>query len=602
MTDALLLSGNEAIARGAYESGVLLGTGYPGTPSTEILETLDAQTDIQVQWAPNEKVALEVALGASFAGARALVTMKHVGLNVAADPLMTSAYIGAKGGLVIVTADDPGMHSSQNEQDNRRYAQFAKLPMLEPGDSQEAKDFTIEAFEISERFELPVLLRLTTRVCHSKSLTRCKEPVGRNRTLHFDRDPRRFVMLPAYARKRHALLEQKLRELRAFSETTVLNRVEWGRGDRRLGIVCSGVVYHYVREVFPDAAVLKIGLSYPLPVENIRKFGRKVRDLLIVEELEDWMLEAVLASGTAARGKPASFRLGELDPDRVKAIVEQTEDPAQLPPAEPAIPPRPPSMCPGCGHRGVYMVLKELDAIVTGDIGCYTLGALPPLEAVDSCVCMGASIGTGLGLRRVLPPEEARRVVSVIGDSTFFHSGLTGVLDAAYNGGGGAILILDNRTTAMTGHQDHPGSGARLDGQPAPAADPADLCRAMNIGHVVSVDAYDVPSLRREIRRAMESECAAVVVCRSRCMLREREPASAPLRIDAALCVGCGRCMDLGCRAIHESADGTMEIDAALCAGCGLCAHACKSGAIAATEPVMVQAAGRKMKWRRSST
>ncbi|MFO7956154.1 MAG: thiamine pyrophosphate-dependent enzyme [Candidatus Brocadiia bacterium] len=464
----LLLAGNEAVALAALHSGVRMATGYPGTPSTEILETLVelASPDVIKRWAPNEKVALEVGLGSAFAGARTLVTMKHVGVNVAADPLMTGAYTGVKGGLVLVSADDPGMHSSQNEQDNRHYARFAGLPMLEPSDSQEAYDFARRAFALSEEFETIVMLRLTTRICHSKSVVRPAEPEQVDREYTFERDIERFVMVPGNARKRHVVLEEKLGRLEDFSNRTDLNTVVGNPSGAAFGIVAAGVAYQYVREVAPNVPVFKVGMCWPLPLKAIGAFQQKVGSVLVVEELTDFMLENLRAAGITAQGKDAAFRQGELDPDRVRQIIDGEPDevpevPEDLPP------PKPPVLCPGCGHRSVFHVLKKLKLTVTGDIGCYTLGALPPLSNLDTCVCMGASVGNALGIERVVPEQEARRTVAVIGDSTFFHSGLTGVLDAAYNGSVGTLLILDNRTTAMTGGQAHPGTGERLDGSEA---------------------------------------------------------------------------------------------------------------------------------------
>ncbi len=581
-----LLSGNEAVATAAIHSGVKMATGYPGTPSTEILETLASlkPEDVVARWAPNEKVALEVALGSAFAGARSLATMKHVGVNVAADPLMTGAYIGVKGGLVLVTADDPGMYSSQNEQDNRHYARFSGLPMLEPSSSQEAYEFARRAFRLSERFESIVLLRLTTRICHSKGVVIPREPEDFSREYAFERDIQRFVMVPANARKRHAALEEKLAELRDFSEGTDLNRTVGEAEGAPLGIVAAGIAYQYVREAAPEVPVFKVGMCWPLPLEAIREFGRQVEDLLVVEELTDFMLNNLRSAGIRARGKQAEFRLGELNPDRVRCIISgERYTPPEAPEDAPA--PRPPVLCPGCGHRSVFHVLKKLKLLATGDIGCYTLGALPPLSNLDTCVCMGASIGNALGIERVVPPEQARDVVAVIGDSTFFHSGLTGVVDAVYNGSRGTLLILDNRTTAMTGGQAHPGTGMRLDGEPAPVVNPAEVCRGLGVEDVKSIDSWDREGLEEGLRDSIERDEFSVIICRRPCLVLNREARSAPYRIDPERCTECGACLRTGCPALRQ-AEGHVEIDQVYCSGCGLCFEVCRFDAVEPTEEV----------------
>ena len=580
-----LLAGNEAVALAAQHSGVKMATGYPGTPSTEILETLASfgHESIVMRWAPNEKVALEVGLGSGFAGARTLVTMKHVGVNVAADPLMTAAYTGTRGGLVLITADDPGMHSSQNEQDNRHYARFAGLPMLEPCDSQETYDFTRRAFELSERFQTIVLLRLTTRICHSKGLVTPSKPEQVDREYRFERDIQRFVMVPGNARKRHAALEQTLEQLGSFSENTDLNGTVTDTEDAELGIVAAGVAYEYVRELAPDVPVFKVGMCWPLPIEGIRRFQEAVGDLLVVEELSDFMLDNIRAAGIPARGKDRPFRLGELSPDRVKRIIAGNPDFQPEPEAD-VPPPRPPVLCPGCGHRSAFHVLKKLGLLVTGDIGCYTLGALPPLSNLDTCVCMGASVGNALGIERVTSNEEdARQVVAVIGDSTFFHSGLTGVLDAVYNGARGTLLILDNRTTAMTGGQEHPGTGTRLDGKPAPAIDPAEACRGLGVKDVKVIDAYDREGLEAGIRDSLDREEYSVIVCQRPCLLVHGRSETAQYRVDPERCENCGVCLRTGCPALQQVEDH-VEINHVYCAGCGLCFEVCPFDAIEQVE------------------
>ncbi|MDT8436817.1 MAG: thiamine pyrophosphate-dependent enzyme, partial [Gemmatimonadota bacterium] len=474
----ILLSGNEAIAEGALEAGARFACAYPGTPSTEILETLVRRGGIRAEWAPNEKVALEAGYGAALGGARVLVAMKHVGVNVAADPLFSASYAGVLGGLVIVSADDPAMHSSQNEQDNRHFARAAKIPMLEPSDSQEAKDMTVRAFEISERFDTPVLLRVTTRICHGMSPVAAerdaawpKAPLRR-----YERDFARRVLLPANARRRHEFVEERLRELEELGcADRGLNPVLWG--DRTIGVVTAGAAFPYVREVLPGASVLKLGLSHPLPRDRVREFAAGVDELYVVEELDPFLEEQIRALGIRAVGKGILPRTGELGPDEVAAAFG-LGGPAGGNGAAPdggdgatsiPVPPRPPVLCAGCGHRGVFYVLAKLGLLVTGDIGCYTLGALPPLEAMDACLCMGASIGMAHGLEIALrEADDARRVVGVIGDSTFLHSGITGLINTVYNGGVSTLLVLDNSTTAMTGHQGHPGTGRRASGEPAP--------------------------------------------------------------------------------------------------------------------------------------
>ena len=550
-----LASGNEAVAQAALDSGVALGTGYPGTPSTEILETFDALGG-RAQWAPNEKVALEVGIGAAFAGARALVTMKHVGLNVAADPLFTAAYTGVTGGLVVVSADDPGMASSQNEQDNRRFAVAAGVPMIEPSDSQEAYDFTLLAIEISERWRIPVLLRMTTRVCHSATLVQTKGQLAPPNPPNFVRDVPGRVMIPAYARPAHLRLRAKLAAIAAWNENDGptltwepsegsqtlprwyaagnegareargVGRVAGGPEapvggagglPTRLGIITSGISYQHVREAAPRARVLKIGLSYPPPVEAMRRFAASVDRALVVEEGDPYLYEAARTAGIAVEQKPEMYRFGELNVNRVRRIVAGEVSPEPVLPAG-----KPPELCPGCPHRNVFEALRDLDCIVAGDIGCYTLGVLPPFSAMDTCVCMGAAIGVGLGLRHTLPPEQARKVVSVIGDSTFVHSGITGLVEMIYNPPptGHVLLILDNGTTAMTGMQEHPGTGRRLDHQPTGRVVFEDLARTLGIKNVCTVDPIaDSGAIERVLREALGRDELSVIIARRPCLL-----------------------------------------------------------------------------------
>ena len=514
----LLLSGNEAIARAALHAGVALGAGYPGTPSTEILENFSLLGG-RAEWAPNEKVALEVAIGAAFGGARAIATMKHVGLNVAADPLFTVAYTGVSGGLVIVSADDPGMASSQNEQDNRRYAEAAGVPMLEPSDSQEAYAFTLRAFEVSERWRIPVLLRLTTRVCHSKTIVRTGPALlAAAPPPDFKRDIPGRVMIPAYARPAHKRLREKLAGIAEWAETTDLNRCV--AGDKALGIITSGICFVHAREAAPQAAILKIGVTYPLPMGLIRRFAESVERCVVIEEGDPYLVTAVRAAGIAAEGKVEMYRFGELNVERVRRILAGDTSPEAVPPRGKA-----PELCKGCPHRAVFETLRDLDCIVTGDIGCYTLGVLPPFEAMDTCVCMGASIGVGLGLRHVLPAEQARRVVSVIGDSTFVHSGITGLVEMIYNppATGHVLLILDNGTTAMTGLQEHPGTGKTLDRRPTGRVVFEDLARTLGVERVSVVDpTRDADGFERILREDLESGKLCVIVARRPCLLTVR--------------------------------------------------------------------------------
>ena len=516
MTDPerLLLSGDEAIALAAYHGRVALGAGYPGTPSTEILENF-AKLGGRGQWSPNEKVALEVALGAAFGGARALATMKHVGLNVAADPLFTAAYTGVTGGLVIISADDPGMASSQNEQDNRHYAVAAGVPMLEPADSQEAYDFTLEAFALSERWHIPVLLRLTTRVCHAKTVVRTRPGLAAPPAPRFERDVKSRVMIPSNARPAHQRLRRKLSEILAWNETAPINATV--PGSKSLGIITSGISFMHVREAAPEASVLKLGLTYPLPMQKIAAFARGVERCLVVEEGDPYLADAIRAAGIMVEDKAPMYRFGELSVPRVRRIING--DLSAEPPRKPG---KPPQLCEGCSYRHVFTTFRKLDLIVAGDIGCYSLGVLPPFDAMDSIVCMGASIGMGLGLRQVLPPEQANRVVSVIGDSTFVHSGITGLVEMVYNppATGHVVVILDNSTTAMTGHQEHPGTGRTLTHEPTGKLVLEDLARSLGIRRVEVVEPRPgVEDFERVLTDCLSKRELAVIIARRPCIL-----------------------------------------------------------------------------------
>jgi indolepyruvate ferredoxin oxidoreductase alpha subunit len=510
-----LLSGNEAVALAARECGIALGTGYPGTPSTEILERFSGLGG-RAQWAPNEKVALEVAIGAAYASARTLVTMKHVGLNVAADPLFTAAYTGVTGALVLVSADDPGMASSQNEQDSRRYAVAAGIPMLEPSDPQDAYEMLFQAVDVSERWGLPVMLRMTTRVCHSKGIVRPGPAPSPAPPPHYVRDIRGRVMIPSNARPAHARLRAKLAGVQQWNDAAGPNRV-LRNGDADLGIISSGVAFLHAREAEPHASFLKLGMSHPLPAGTIRKFAARVERCVVIEEGDPFLLEAIRAAGVRVAGRSEAFRTGELNVGRVRRILDGDGSPEPAPPAG-----KPPELCAGCSHRGVFQALRELDCIVPGDIGCYSLGALPPFEAMETLVCMGAGIGVGLGLRHALPPEQARRVVSVIGDSTFVHSGITGLVEMVYNppATGHVVIILDNGTTAMTGFQEHPGTGRALDHRRTGRLVFEDLARALGIASVHVTDpTLDPGAFRDLVARELASGGLSLIVARRTCLL-----------------------------------------------------------------------------------
>jgi indolepyruvate ferredoxin oxidoreductase alpha subunit len=573
-----LISGNEAIARGAYEAGVTVATGYPGTPSTEILESLAGYEDVYCQWSPNEKVAFEVAAGASCAGARSIVTMKHVGLNVAADPLMTLSYIGVEGGFVACVADDPGMHSSQNEQDSRNYARFAKVPLFEPADSQEAKDFTIMALELSEKYKTPVILRSTTRVSHSCSLVELGERIEPSREIGLEKNPSRFVPIPVWGRPMRARLEERLSQLGKEAETSAANRVEWR--ERSLGIVTSSISYHYAREVWPAASTLKLGFSYPFPDALLREFASRVENVLVVEELDSILEEHIKSLGIACQGREHIPGIGELSVDRLlasRAKIEKRETPPETrPDLWHDLPPRPPVLCPGCPHRGVFFALGRHDVVVTGDIGCYSLGAFKPLDRMDIILCMGAGVSMAQGLEKA---GERRRIVGVVGDSTFFHSGITGLLDIVYNKGRSTIIVLDNRTTAMTGHQDHPGTGRTLMGEATKEISIEAIGRACGIERIRTVDPYNLQDTSRAIAEEIEADEPSLIISQSSCPLREKRRLGEPLRISAERCQACKRCLALACPAI-ECPDEMPSINQVLCSGCGLCEQLCPFEAV----------------------
>ena len=570
----VIMTGNEAIALGAYEGGVSVGTAYPGTPSTEILENLSRYPGIDCNWSANEKTALEEAIGASIEGARVLAAMKHVGVNVAADPLMTLSYTGVGGGLVLVSADDPGMHSSQNEQDNRHYARFAKIPLLEPSDSEEARDYVVAALEISESFDTPVMLRTTTRISHSRGTLEMGER-QEHKAAGFIKNPAKYVMLPGFARLRHPIVEERLIALREEAEISPLNRIEPGSPD--LGVLCSGVVYQYAKEALPDATFLKLGFSHPLPTGLVKKFASMVKEILVIEELDPFFEDQLLAMhlDVPVRGKELFGLLGEIGAEVIREKVLGQKP--KLIETGLAIPGRPPVMCPGCSHRGVFHVLKKLKLNVMGDIGCYTLGALKPLEAIDSCICMGASVGTALGMSRA-NRESARKTVAVIGDSTFLHSGITPLLDAVYNNSPMTLMILDNGITAMTGHQHHPGTGSTLQGEPSHAVDLEALCRSLGVKRVFAVDAFDLKELRSRVKTELEADETSVIITRRPCIFM-LSSFDEPLYVDHQLCTGCKVCVGLGCPAISFK-DEKSVINKTICNACGLCEQLCRFDAI----------------------
>ena len=571
-----LLIGNEAVARGLYEGGIHLVSSYPGTPSTEITEFLAKYDDVKSEWAPNEKVAMEVAFGASLAGGRAVCCMKHVGLNVAADPLFTMSYTGVNGGLVICVADDPAMHSSQNEQDSRHYAVAAKLPMVEPADSAEALAFAKAAFELSEQFDTPVLYRICTRIAHSQSIVELGDR-AEVAVKPYVKTPEKYIMMPGNAKKRHPVVEERMAAMAEYANTCPFNRAEY-TGDGKVGVITCGTSYQYVREALGDSvAVLKLGMLNPLPAGLIKEFASKVEKLYVIEELDPVIETAVKAMGIPVVGKELFSIIGEFSQTTV-AKAFGMETPVGVS-ADSVIPPRPPMMCAGCPHRGMYYTLAKNKVTVLGDIGCYTLGAVPPLCAVDSTLCMGASVSGVHGFNRMLEKQSEGKTVAVIGDSTFMHSGVTGLINIAYNGSNSTVIILDNSITGMTGHQHNPTTGFNIKGDPALQVNLEDLCRSVGINRVRVVDPYDLAACDKALKEELAAEEPSVIISRRPCVLLKTVKAKPALTVNNDKCRSCRRCMTLGCPAISFK-DGKAVVDATLCVGCGVCKQLCAFDAL----------------------
>ncbi len=564
------LSGDEALAQGAYEAGVRVAASYPGTPATEILEYLAKLPQVQAQWAVNEKVAFEVAAGASVAGVRAIFSAKHVGLNVAMDPLMTSAYVGVGGGFVVVSGDDPGIHSSQNEQDNRLLARMADIPLLEPSSPSEAKDFVKQALALSERFDTPVMVRLTTRVSHTKENVAVGERVSIP-PKEFKIDVEKYVMVPRNAYKRHLELRARIERLKRYADRSPLNVQTLG--SRKLGFITGSVAYLYAKEMYPDASFLKLGMSYPFPEKKIRAFCRAVKEVHVVEELEPFLEDELRRMGLAVKAKHPSFRVGELRPELIPQIVKKKKK-VELPAAT-----RKPVLCPGCPHRQSFWVLKKLKAVVLGDIGCYTLGALQPLGALHTCLCMGSSVTFLEGFRRAGLGNTA----AVIGDSTFVHSGITGLINAAYNRSKGLIIIVDNATTAMTGNQPHPGTGVTASGVPTKRLSLEEICRVSGADHVDVIDPYRIKEFETLVQKRIAEDALSVIISRFPCRLIERLKAPSPV-YNKELCKKCGLCLAINCPSIEKAQDGFISINKAVCTGCNLCTTVCVYGALKKNE------------------
>ncbi len=570
-----LMIGNAAVAAGLHDGGLGVVSSYPGTPSTEITEFLATYDDIKSEWAPNEKVACEVAFGASLAGSRSACAMKHVGLNVAADPLFTLSYTGVNGGMVICVADDPAMHSSQNEQDSRHYAIASKVPMLEPSDSQEAYDFAKSAFELSEKFDTPVLLRMCTRIAHSQSVVNVSEAIPAV-LKDYEKNPQKFIMMPGNAIKRHPVVEQRTADLAEFANDCIYNKVEMN--SEEIGIITSGCSYLYVKEVLGDtASILKIGMPNPLPEKLIKDFASKVKKLYVIEELDPVIENQVKAMGIDCVGKELFSILGEFSQSTIAKAFGKGDKYSVS--ADSVIPPRPPMMCAGCPHRGIFYTLSKNKITVMGDIGCYTLGAVAPLNALDSTLCMGASISGLHGFNAARGENAEKKSVAVIGDSTFMHSGMTGLVNVAYNATNSTVIILDNSITGMTGHQQNPTTGFNIKGDPAAKVDLEALCKALGINRVRVVDPYDLKACELAIKEELAAKEPSVIISRRPCVLLKSVKHETPLKVEADKCKSCKRCMGLGCPAISLK-DGKAKIDNTLCVGCGVCKQLCAFDAI----------------------
>ena len=579
-----LMLGNEAVARGLYEAGVTVVSSYPGTPSTEITEHVTKYEEIYSEWAPNEKVAFEVAFGAATGGARSFCAMKHVGLNVAADPLYTASYIGVNGGMVCAVADDPGMHSSQNEQDSRHHAIASKTPMLEPSDSDECSRFTSMAYELSERFDTPFLLRLSTRVSHARSLVKLSERKEAG-IKEYKKNVMKTVMMPAMARGAHVRVEQRLLDMIKFADTEAvelgINTVEYN--DTKIGIIAAGTSYVYAHEAMGEnASYLKLGMVNPLPVELIREFAGKVDEVIVIEELDDIIETHCIKLGVKVKGKELFSKLGEFSQATISAVLKNDEVDCEI--FDEEIPPRPPVLCAGCPHRGLYYALKGMGLYVSGDIGCYTLGAQAPLSMMDTCVCMGASVSALHGFNVARGEEQASKSIAVIGDSTFIHSGITGLIDIAYNKGISTVIVLDNSITGMTGHQNNPANGLTIKGDPTVAVNLEALAKAVGFENVVVVDPFDIEGTKAAVKAELEKKAPSLIISRRPCALLKTVKHSVPVKVNADKCIGCKACLNVGCPALsqakRENGKYLAVIDNTQCVGCGVCASACKFGAI----------------------